>query len=150
MRENADVTDTDVLGAAPPSATTIALVAAGGVVGATGRWLVGAAFDHEPGTFPWATLAVNVVGALLIGIAASRLQRATPVWSFSVTGLLGGFTTMSAFAVELNDLVDADRTALATIYLAVTLAAGLAAHLVGGKVGKGPGSGDGALLGAGR
>lgn len=130
------MTDTNVLGAAPPSRATIALVAVGGAVGATGRWLIGAGLDHEPGTFPWATLVVNVVGCLLIGIAASRIEKSTPMWSFTVTGALGGFTTMSAFAVELNDLVDAARNQLAALYLAATLAAGLAAFVVGERVGR--------------
>jgi CrcB protein len=94
------------------------------------------ALDHGPGAFPWGTLVVNVVGCLLIGVAASRIERSTPLWSFTVTGLLGGFTTMSAFAVELNDLVDADRSVLAAVYLSITLTAGAVAFLVGERAGR--------------
>jgi fluoride exporter len=111
-------------------------VAIGGAIGASGRWLVAWALDataagHPPGTWPWATLVVNVVGCVLIGFAARLVERETMSWSFVVTGVLGGFTTFSALAVELNDLAEADRTTLAVVYGAVTLAAGLGATAIG-------------------
>lgn len=107
-------------------------VAAGGATGATARWSVAWAFDsigagHLPGTWPWPTLLVNVVGCVLIGFAARLVVRGTSAWAFVVTGVLGGFTTFSALAIELNDLAEADRTPLAIVYGAVTLAAGIAA-----------------------
>jgi fluoride ion exporter CrcB/FEX len=49
-----------------------------------------------------------------------------------VTGVLGGFTTFSALAVQLNDLVEADRTPMAVLYGAVTLGAGVGATLLAG------------------
>lgn len=108
-----------------------AVVAVGGVVGAGMRWLAGVPFEVTPGTFPVRTLIVNVLGCLAIGVAAHRLHRESLSWAFVVTGVLGGFTTMSAFAQELNDLADADRTGLLAVYLAATLGGGVLAVLVG-------------------
>ncbi len=113
----------------------LAAVAVGGAIGASGRWFVAWAVDamasvHQAGTWPWATLIVNVVGCVLIGVAARRVDRNTTAWAFVVTGLLGGFTTFSALAVELNDMADAERLPLAVLYGAVTLAAGIGATAI--------------------
>ena len=109
-----------------------AAIALGGAVGATARWAVAEIADavgtsHVPGTWPWATLTVNIVGCLLIGLAARNLARETVAWAFVVTGVLGGFTTFSALAVELNDFADADRLPMAVLYGGVTLAVGVGA-----------------------
>ena len=118
------------------SVDPVLAAAAGGVIGATARWAVGAgAGPLDATTFPWPTFAVNVVGCMLIGLAARRVERGTMGWAFAVTGVLGGFTTMSAFAVELNHLADADRTGLAALYLVATLLAGLGALLIGDVLG---------------
>ncbi len=90
------------------------------------------ASPHQPATWPWATLTVNIVGALLIGLAVRGVERDTPAWAFTVTGILGGFTTFSTFAVELNDLADADRLPMAVLYAAVTLGVGVLATTVAG------------------
>ena len=108
----------------------LAAVALGGAGGATARWAVGTPWTLEPGTWPWATLLVNVLGSLAIGFAARSLIVDTIGWAFVVTGLLGGFTTFSALAVELNSLVEAERPELAVAYGAVTLIAGVGATLV--------------------
>ncbi|NND74585.1 MAG: CrcB family protein [Ilumatobacter sp.] len=108
----------------------LAVVALGGAAGAGARWVVGDTLGTTEGVWPWATLLVNVVGCALIGLAARRLTRGSLAWDFLVTGGLGGFTTMSAFAVELNGLVDADRTALAVLYGLLSIAAGVAATFV--------------------
>ena len=105
-------------------------VAVGGTIGASARWAVGDPWTLEPGTWPWATLMVNVLGSLAIGFAARRLIVDTVGWAFLSTGVLGGFTTFSAFAVELNAMVDADRSELAVAYGAVTLIAGVGATLI--------------------
>jgi CrcB protein len=67
---------------------------------------------------------------LAIGFAARRLMVGTIGWAFVVTGLLGGFTTFSALAVQLNALVEAERSELALAYGAVTLSAGVGATLI--------------------
>lgn len=104
-------------------------VASGGAIGATARWSVDWVSDSvwAGGTWPWATLLVNVVGCVLIGFAARLVVPGTAAWAFVVTGMIGGFTTFSAFAVELNDLAEADRITLAVAYASVTLAMGIAA-----------------------
>jgi CrcB protein len=117
------------------SPAVLAAIAVGGVLGATGRWAVNwiveaTVWQRQPAGWPWATLTVNIVGAFLIGIAARRIDRYTIVWAFMVTGILGGFTTFSALAVELNDMADADRLPLAFAYAGVTLAAGVAATAI--------------------
>ena len=121
-----------------------AATAAGGAVGAGARWSVGVAFDSHlgsrlgsgPGSWPWATLTVNLVGCILIGIAARRLVHGSIRWDFLVTGVLGGFTTMSTLATDLNQLVDADRPGLAAVYLVATVAGGLGAVAL--STGSGP------------
>ena len=102
----------------------VALVAAGGAVGATARWLVGTLLKAEPAAWPWSTLCVNIFGCIMIGLAARYIERGSQQWDFIVTGLLGGFTTMSSFAVELNALVDAGRSGLAFGYGIITVVAG--------------------------
>lgn len=104
-----------------------AAVALGGAVGAGVRWLVADLLAGDPGDFPWATLYVNMLGCLLIGVAAARLARGSVSWDGLVVGALGGFTTFSAFSVETRQLVDADRSGAAVAYVVLSVVAGLAA-----------------------
>lgn len=110
---------------------SVAAVAVGGVSGASARWalteLIG---PPESGTFPWATLVANLIGCLLIGAVATRIERPSLGWDLVATGLLGGFTTMSAFAVELNDLADAGSTTTLMAYLLATVAGGAGAVMI--------------------
>jgi CrcB protein len=108
----------------------MAVVAAGGAIGATGRWAIAELFANRSASWEWSTLIVNIVGSLAIGIAARRLRPATRSWEFTVTGVLGGFTTFSAFAVVANDLVDAGRDGMALAYGVVTLLSGIGATCV--------------------
>ncbi len=103
------------------------LVMAGGAAGASVRWSVGELLPLEPGQFPWATFAVNVVGCLLIGLTARRFARGTDAWLVLAVGGLGGLTTFSAFAVETRLLVAADRPMTALVYVAATMIVGLGA-----------------------
>ncbi|NGN64733.1 fluoride efflux transporter CrcB [Streptomyces sp. A7024] len=110
----------------------IAMVALGGGLGAAARY--GASLlwpTAPPDAFPWTTLAVNVVGCAVIGVfmvvitdvwAAHRLVR-----PFFGTGVLGGFTTFSTYAVDIERLVDGGRAALGLAYLGLTLVAALLA-----------------------
>ena len=108
------------------------LVAVGGTAGAVGRWALLAA--STPPQFPWPTLLVNLVGCGLLGILMGR--RARPSILLLVgTGLCGGLTTFSTFAVEVADLLRHDDSVLGLAYLAASVAGGLAAFRGGRSVG---------------
>jgi CrcB protein len=108
----------------------LAAAAAGAVLGVLARYGLSLAVPHEPGTWPWATLAVNLVGCLLVGLlVAALVDHPSPhrlARPFLVSGVLGGFTTFSALALETRDLVAVERTGLAAAYVGVSLVLGLA------------------------
>ncbi|WP_225833508.1 fluoride efflux transporter CrcB [Streptomyces sp. NK08204] len=112
-------------------APVVAVVAAGGALGATARYATTLAWPTPAGAFPWATFLINVIGCAVIGVfmvlitdvwAAHRLVR-----PFFGTGVLGGFTTFSTYAVDIRRLADAGHPRTALAYLAATLLAALAA-----------------------
>ncbi len=84
---------------------TLLLIAAGGALGSVGRYGFNQLATKLMGAdFPWGTLGVNIIGSLLIGIIVGLLAFATE-WSqdvkaFAVVGVLGGFTTFSAFSLD--------------------------------------------------
>ncbi|MEU8793582.1 fluoride efflux transporter CrcB [Streptomyces sp. NPDC048643] len=109
----------------------VAMVALGGAIGATARYGAGELWPASAGAFPWTTFTVNVVGCAVIGVfmvlitdvwAAHRLVR-----PFFGTGVLGGFTTFSTYAVDIQKLVDDGRPGVGLGYLAATLVAALTA-----------------------
>ena len=108
-----------------------AAVFAGGLCGATGRALIAEWLPDEPGSWPWATLLVNVAGALLLGYVITRLQDGREPFAHAGrllgTGFCGALTTFSTMQLELLQMLDAGRYALAAAYALVSLAAGLAA-----------------------
>lgn len=110
------------------------LVAAGGAVGALAR--VGIDTADPDSLFPWPTLAINVVGAFLLGLlpVLAVVRHSRRVAIAIGPGVLGGFTTVSAWAGGVRELADAGHVGLAGLYLAVTLAAGLGAALVGRRM----------------
>lgn len=119
-------------------ASDVLLVAAGGAIGAVLRWGVDTA---APDTlFPWPTLAINVVGAFALATlpALAVVRRSRRVALAVGPGLLGGFTTVSAWAGQVRDLADSGHADLAGLYLAVTLAAGLGAAALGQLIGPAP------------
>ena len=103
------------------------LVSLGAIVGASVRWAVGEAVGSSLGEFPWATLLVNLAGCLLAGLAVRTLAPGSDRWLAAVTGLLGGLTTYSAFAVETRALLDAGHPGQALAYVAVSVVGGMAA-----------------------
>ena len=112
----------------------LVLVAAGGALGALARFGIDSVSPDS--LFPWPTLVVNVVGAFALGLlpALVVVRRSRRVAVALGPGLLGGFTTVSAWAGGIRDLAGAGHVDLAGIYLAVTLAAGLGAAAVGRRV----------------
>lgn len=113
---------------------SLLLVFAGGSIGTAAR-LVVALWIPDAGGFPVATLLVNVIGALLIGILAARLPQTTGLRVFLGTGVLGGFTTYSAFMTG-TDALWADAPLLAFSYAAGSLVLGLAAAALGLRLGR--------------
>ena len=90
------------------------------------RWGVSETMPSSDTEVPWATILVNLLGAFLLGaVMASTMQTETLL--FLGTGLLGGFTTMSAFGLETVRLLQADSTTAAGIYVSLNLLAPLAA-----------------------
>lgn len=121
------------------------LVVLGGTIGTAARLAI-AAVMPEPTGFPLATLFVNVLGALLIGILAAQPLERRPGGSGPAaitgaelrmllgTGMLGGFTTYSAFAVG-TVMLWIEAPAAAGAYVVVTLLAGFAAVALGLRIG---------------
>jgi CrcB protein len=103
--------------------STALVVAGTGAVGCVLRWLVTLALPT--GRMPWATLVVNLVGSLAIGVCAAALASRgladSRLRAALVVGLLGGFTTYSSFAFEYVDYVQRRAPASAALYIAVTL-----------------------------
>lgn len=103
------------------------LVALGGATGAALRWSVGEFLAPNDDHFPWATFVVNVVGCVLIGAATRRLDRGSDAWHFTATGVLGGLTTFSAFAVETRALLVGGHATIAAAYVVASVVVGVAA-----------------------
>jgi CrcB protein len=108
----------------------VLLVAAGGAAGSVLRHLVSLlAVAWLGAAFPWGTLAVNVIGSAAIGVLAG-LGVQGELRLLLVTGLLGGFTTFSAFSLETGLLAER-HWGLAALYVAASLGLGLAAFALG-------------------
>lgn len=112
------------------------LVAAGGAVGAAARHLVNLAALRLAGPgFPWATLAVNVVGAFLMGVFIEYLARragaSAELRLFLATGILGGFTTFSAFSLDVAVLWERGAHVAAAGYVAASVVGAIAALFAG-------------------
>ena len=118
----------------------LATVSLGGVVGSLGRYAVGAALPHGAGGFPWATLAVNVSGAFAMGLLVAYLVDRPGVHHlarpFLGVGVLGGWTTFSALAVDVVQLGAADRDQVALAYVAATFLVGTLAVAAGSALGQ--------------
>ena len=115
------------------------LVALGGALGALLRYGVSAWFGTQL-LFPWATLAINIAGSFTIGLLWGVFAGADWFQQWGrlvlVVGLLGGFTTFSAFSLETLNLLQDQRWPAALTYMFVSLAGCVLAVFIGERVGQ--------------
>jgi CrcB protein len=115
------------------------LVALGSALGGVLRYGVARALPFGPGGWPVATLVVNLAGSFAIGLLypwiAARGVSAENARLFWMTGVLGGFTTYSAFALETSLLSSAGSVGVAIAYTALTVAGCLALAIAGRALG---------------
>ena len=114
-------------------------VGAGGAVGAMLRYWLSARVTGVMGlAFPWGTLSVNVLGSFIVGVCMVLIAGKVPgaeIWRLGlVVGILGGFTTFSAFSSDTLDLLQAEEWFRAVVYISSSVllcvtaaAAGIAA-----------------------
>ncbi|MCF2526763.1 fluoride efflux transporter CrcB [Yinghuangia soli] len=109
----------------PPVWAVLAVVSAGGALGASARYGAGLLWPTPEVGFPWTTLLVNAAGCAAMGVLmvlVAEVRTAHPlVRPFLGTGVLGGFTTFSTYTVDFQRLVEAGRAGLAVAYLFGTL-----------------------------
>ena len=107
----------------------------GGFLGAIARAGMGEWLPHDPGTWPWATFAVNVVGAFLLGYFTTRLQERLPLSSYRRpllgTGFCGALTTFSTFSFETVRLLQQAHPRTAALNVLVSVVGALAACAAG-------------------
>ena len=113
----------------------VAVIALGGVLGAEARYGVGAVVPRVPGLFPLPTWLINMTGCLLIGvlmvIVAELRTGHRLVRPFFGVGVLGGFTTFSGFAQDVQNLIRTGHPFTALAYWLLTLTGGWAAAWAG-------------------
>ncbi|WEA62087.1 fluoride efflux transporter CrcB [Rhizobium sp. BJ04] len=112
------------------------LVAVGGAIGSVLRYYVGQWSLRLLGpAFPWGTLAVNVVGCFVIGVFAELIARkfnaSAELRLLLITGLLGGFTTFSAFSLDAISLFERGEAVAGGIYIAASVGLSMAAVIAG-------------------
>ncbi len=114
--------------------TRFLIVAAGGALGAVARYGIGRLLPST--AWPWGTLSVNVVGGLLMGLLTGWLAfrggaQSESIRLFAAVGLLGGFTTFSAFSLETALMIERRQFALAGGYVAASVVLSIAALFLG-------------------
>lgn len=102
---------------------SLGVIAIGGMAGSLARWGIASAMDES--SFPWATLVVNYVGTLLLALLLVYAQEhPAPKWWWRPllgTGFCGGFTTYSAFAVQVDGYLNAGQSGRAIAYILASL-----------------------------
>lgn len=121
-----------------PSAPGVVAVAAGGVVGAAVREAVEQGVTFPAGGLPAATLAINLVGAFVLGVLLEALVRAGDdtgarrgLRLVAGTGFCGAFTTYSTFALEADQLARHHHVGVAVLYVALTVVGGVVTAVAG-------------------
>ncbi len=119
--------------------STLCWIAAGGAVGAVARFGVVSGADRLGLAFPWGTLLVNVAGSFLIGLAFGLLAHHARfddlIRPFFVVGVLGAFTTFSAFSMETVLLLNDARWLPALAYIAASVLVCVVAAWAGQRLG---------------
>ena len=121
---------------------TLLLVGVGGFLGASMRYLAAAWVQNAIGSagFPYGTLAVNAAGCLLIGLVVGFFEARQPLSSeaqaFVIVGVLGGFTTFSAFGMDTIRLVRDGAYLAGSANVVLQVAIGLSAVAVGLRLGQ--------------
>ncbi|ANY06324.1 fluoride efflux transporter FluC [Pseudonocardia sp. HH130630-07] len=122
-------------GGSPYRPSVLAAVAVGGVLGAEARFGLGMLFPSPPGAWPWTTFWINVSGCVLIGVLLTLLAVARPphplLRPLLGVGVLGGYTTFSAWAVDSVGLAVAGRSGTALLHVLVTPVAAVLACAAG-------------------
>lgn len=136
-----EITEDVIAGREPGTAVlrgqgaAVTVVALGGALGALARWGIGFAWPAPPGGFPTATLLINVVGCLLMGVLVVHvveLRAAHPlVRPFLGVGVLGGFTTFSTFALDTQQLITGGHLGIGLGYLSATVLGAVVATTLG-------------------
>jgi CrcB protein len=108
----------------------------GGALGSGARHVINVGFGRWLGSgFPWSTLCVNVVGCLLMGVVvevlALKFKGSLDLRTFLATGILGGFTTFSAYALDFATLVGQHDRLAAGLYLLGSVVLSIAALYAG-------------------
>ncbi len=111
-------------------------VAIGGAFGSVARYLTGLWFGRMVGAgFPWATLTVNIVGSLIMGMLVAVMAQAwTPsaeVRAFLTVGILGGFTTFSTFSLDVAVMLQRGELGVAAAYVLSSLIVGIGGLFAG-------------------
>lgn len=116
-------------------APVLRVIALGGGLGALARFGLAELIPTRAGDIPWATVITNAVGCLLIGVlmvlVTEKLTAHRLIRPFLGVGVLGGFTTFSTYAVEIQGLLQPDTVGLAVGYLVGTVLTALLAVLIG-------------------
>ena len=111
-------------------------IAVGGAIGALGRYVISSQVTHLLGPgFPWGILIVNVLGCFAMGViaelAALTWNMSPEMRAFLTTGILGGFTTFSAFALDIAVLTERGDLTSAMLYVAGSVGGSVAALFFG-------------------
>ncbi len=115
--------------------TNLLVVGLGGALGSMLRYSLQRSFHSS--YFPYGTLAVNIFGCFLAGLAAGALLKSgiqSQSSLFAITGFCGGFTTFSAFSLETIHLLEEGKVLSVALYVAASVIAGLLAAFSGLKI----------------
>jgi len=123
-----------------PGPGVLALVALGGMLGASGRWALTEWLPPVPGRFPWATFWANVGGSFVLGVVLAVVvaHPSSRPWlrPFAATGVLGALTTMSTYQVETALLLADGYPATAFTYVIASTAGGVGLAWAGTRTGR--------------